>query len=396
MDQNAAEIANFKVLRMSKSWIIPRRLQTLCRSAIWGQQLQDAADLDEHYIDAAAEWLLEAQRAGGGGGFAHSYHLLHGWQPAYPETTGYIIPTLHRLRRRNGNPALQASIVAAVSWLKAIQNSDGSFSDLQGLPQVFDTGQILLGLNYLAECAPGLADEEMLARAARWLRSVQESDGSFVKHAYNNVAHSYYVRVGAALTAAGRLLSDNEIRRAGQANLSWTLTQQQANGFFRNLSFDRSPPFLHTMVYAIEGLLDGHLETGDASLLAAAIRFAEQLLAVSQNRDEVLRSQYNDEFMVANGEKCLVGLAQWAGVCFRLARLAGEGNYRNEATRTVAFLKARQLRTSDRNLRGGFWGSDPLWGRYMRFSIPNWGVKFFIDAMLEKTGFSSDRRHASS
>lgn len=348
-------------------------------------------DADDIHLRDGAAWLFEAQRTTGGGGFAHSYHLLHGWQPAYPETTGYIIPTLHRLYRRNGNPALQTSIVAALSWLKSIQNSDGSFSDLQGLPQVFDTGQILIGLNYLAECAPGLADEEMLVRAARWLRSVQESDGSFVRHAYNDVAHSYYVRVGAALTAAGRLLADNEIRRAGQANVNWTLTQQQTNGFFRNLSFDRSPPFLHTMVYAIEGLLDGHLETGDASLLAAAIRFAVPLLAVSQNRDGILRSQYNDDFTVANGEKCLVGLAQWAGVCFRLARLAGEDNYRNEGIRTIAFLKARQLRTSDRNLHGGLWGSDPLWGRYMRAAIPNWGVKFFIDALLEMTGSPSDR-----
>ena len=29
-------------------------------------------------------------------------------------------------------------------------------------------------------------------------------------------------------------------------------------------------------------------------------------------------------------------------------------------------------------------GSDPMWGRYMRLAIPNWGVKFFIDALLAK------------
>src|ERR1700728_2466341 len=177
------------------------------------------AGLDDAHINAAAAWLLVAQRAGGG--YAHSFHLLHGWQPAYPETTGYIIPTLHRLYRQNSDPALRVSTVAAIAWLKSVQRNDGSFADLHGRAQVFDTGQILIGLNYLAEHAPELLDGDMLARAGRWLASVQEVDGSFVTHAYNNVPHSYYVRVGAALALAGRLLNDDRLRGAGEANLRW-------------------------------------------------------------------------------------------------------------------------------------------------------------------------------
>jgi hypothetical protein len=342
-------------------------------------------EADDVHLSAAAVWLLTAQHMAGGGGYAHSFHVLRGWQPPYPETTGYIIPTLHRLCRRSGDPALQMSVADAVAWLKSIQNADGSFSDLQGRAQVFDTGQIIIGLNYLAEHAPDLFDEAMLARAARWLVAAQEPDGSFVRNAYHAAAHSYYARVGAALATAGRLLHDDRVRRAGEANLRWTIAQQKPNGFFRHLFFDRPPPFLHTMVYVIEGLLDGHAELGDPVLFESARRFADPLLALSQSRNQILRSQYDEDFTLANGEKCLVGLAQWAGVCFRLGGTGTDDAYRSEAHKTVDFLKTRQLVCRNSDLHGGLWGSDPSWGRYMRLAIPNWGVKFFIDALLLKT-----------
>ncbi len=346
------------------------------------------AESDDVHSSAAATWLLTAQAVAGGGGYAHSFHLVRGWQAPYPETTGYIIPTLHRLYRRTGDPKLQTSVAAAAAWLKSIQNADGSFSDLRGNPQVFDTGQILIGFNYLAQHVPELHDEAALARAARWLVLAQEPDGSFVRSAYHNIAHSYYARVGAALATAGRLLHDDKVQRAGEANLRWTLTQQKSNGFFRRLFFDRPPTYLHTMVYVMEGLLDGHDELRDPSLHAAAKRFAEPLLALSQGRDHILRSQYDEDFVAPNREKCLVGLAQWAGVCFRIAGEAADDRYRKEGVKTVEYLKSRQLRCNDRDLHGGLWGSDPCWGRYMRLSIPNWGVKFFIDALLAKASGS--------
>jgi hypothetical protein len=345
-------------------------------------------EADGIHMKAAMAWLLAAQDAAGGGGFAHSFHLLRGWQPPYPETTGYIIPTLHRPFRQSGDPALRASIAAAIAWLKSVQKEDGSFTDLHGRAQVFDTGQILIGLNYLAEQAPEFADEDMLARAARWLAQVQQADGSFVARAYNDTAHSYYARVGAALAAAGRILNEPGLRRAGEANLKWVLAQQRPNGFFQNLSFDRSPPFLHTMIYVIEGLLDGHAELGDAALLDAAVRFAEPLLAISR-RDRLLRSQYRQDYTVANAEKCLTGLAQWACVCLRLAGHFRRSDYRAEGLKTIDYLKRRQIRRGDGRCNGGLWGSAPAWGRYMRLSIPNWGVKFFIDALLlwDETAF---------
>lgn len=53
------------------------------------------------HLGAAAERLCAAQDAFNDGGVARSYSLIYehffnrkGWIPSYPETTGYIIPTV--------------------------------------------------------------------------------------------------------------------------------------------------------------------------------------------------------------------------------------------------------------------------------------------------------------
>jgi hypothetical protein len=356
------------------------------RALVLGHALRGAGpvEADESHIRAAAAWLLQAQRAGGGGGYAHSFHLLHGWRAPYPETSGYIIPTLDRAHRRFNIPEASQSIDAAAKWLQSVQNADGSFCDLSGQAQVFDTGQILIGFNYLAEHSPDSVAQEAMARAARWLCMVQEADGSFVKYAYNRIPHSYYARVGTALAGAGRLLGDERWREAGLRNLRWTLEQQEPNGFFRRLSFDRSPAYLHTMMYVVEGLLDGYDETREQAFLSSAVKFAERALQLARGRDRILRSQYNADWTVANGQKCLTGLAQWAGVCFRLARIEKGSDFRVEGLKTIEYLQRQQLHSADLRLHGSLFGSSPPWGRYMRLALPNWGAKFFIDALLLK------------
>ncbi|HLB09374.1 MAG TPA: hypothetical protein VK617_07550, partial [Gemmatimonadaceae bacterium] len=47
-------------------------------------------------VDAAFDWLGVAQdrSASSDGGFARHFSLLTGWSASYPETSGYIVPTL--------------------------------------------------------------------------------------------------------------------------------------------------------------------------------------------------------------------------------------------------------------------------------------------------------------
>jgi hypothetical protein len=140
----------------------------------------------------------------------------------------------------------------------------------------------------------------------------------------------------------------------------------------------------------IEGLMDGAAETGDTLLFDAAAAFATRLRAIAETRDGVLRSQYFEDCTVANPERCMTGVAQWAGVSLRLFRATKDDGWARQGRAALAFLKRRQIRCGDPRLDGGLPGSDPWYGRYMRAAIPNWGVKFFIDAMLEADRCEAD------
>jgi hypothetical protein len=132
----------------------------------------------------------------------------------------------------------------------------------------------------------------------------------------------------------------------------------------------------------MEGLLDGYLLEKKATWLDAAVASASALRATLASVSELPRSQYHMDWSVANSEYCVTGLAQWAGVCFRLAQDHGMTEFMSSAESALDQIKRWQYFSRNSRLHGGLPGSKPLGGRYMRFSIPNWGVKFFIDALL--------------
>jgi hypothetical protein len=344
-----------------------------------GRQKSNAA----HAL-AAIRWLERAALETGNRGFAHSLHFIRGWLPGYPETTGYILPTLLLALRRFSPESSASCFEACWNWLRSIQQDDGSFCDLSGTPQVFDTGQILIGANLLfRENLLDVAD--LSRRACAWLSAQQSEDGSFVARAYRGRPHSYYSRVGAALVEAGQLHDSRPSIDAGLRNLEWTLRQQESNGWFQQMSFADDPPFSHTIVYTLEGLLAGYRLTSETQMLHAVLACAEPLRDRIEASGGIIRSQYREDFIAVDQEVCVTGLCQWSALCYRLDRLGIPG-FRAQAERSLAAAKQLQIESSFAAIDGSLPGSVPLSGRYMRYALPNWGVKFFLDALLEAEG----------
>jgi len=357
------------------------RLPLLARLAL-SRGLDASNDL---HAGRAIDWLVHSEAVTGGRGFAHSLHFARGWLPGYPETSGYIVPTLLLAAQHYGRPDAEAAASRAWGWLAATQNADGSFSDLAGQPQVFDTGQILIGANFLARRGNEVA-RDVARKAATWLLEQQATNGSFEKNSYNQRSHAYYSRVGAALVDAGDWSEDTDFRAAGIRNLGWTVAQQdRASGWFRHMSFTDDAPFSHTIVYTLEGLLAGYRLTGDSAYADAVVLGATSLGAAIDRDSGPIRSQYGEGFQPLNREICVTGLSQWSALCFRLVRL-GYGQFARHADDSLAAARRLQIQSSSPEIGGALPGSVPLSGRYMRFALPNWGVKFFLDALLEAEG----------
>ncbi|WP_375724541.1 terpene cyclase/mutase family protein [Arcobacter sp. KX21116] len=360
-------------------------LKTILNSKIFLKYVVSGNSIRENdvHINNAVTWLLNSQKEVGSIGYAHSYNFVHSWQDAYPETTGYIIPSLLDVYRKNNKIEIYNSVELAVKWLKKIQNADGSFNDLNGKKQIFDVGQILIGFNYLYQFYSEFKIKDNLLLSLNWLLSVQNEDGSFTKYSYNNIPHTYYSRVGAAVIKSGYLLNDKNIIEKGMKNIEWTMKMQLKNGFFKYSSFSNHDPYLHTMIYILEGLFDAYELTQEDRIFKSILKFSNKLLEISI-RDGILYSQYDENYNISNKEYCMTGLAQWVGICYKIFNVNNNVNYKIDGDKTLDFVKLKQIVSSNKNLSGGIMGSIPFYGKYMGYSIPNWGIKFFIDALLEE------------
>ena len=124
----------------------------------WSPAVPSHRDDDAH-LNAALAWLCRAQDAVPGGVSA-GYFFKRGWMPAYPETTGYIIPTFLA-------QGLDDRALALGEWEIAVQLPEGAVRGGIGLndyPIVFNTGQVILGWTALYRAT---GEERFLQAASR-------------------------------------------------------------------------------------------------------------------------------------------------------------------------------------------------------------------------------------
>jgi squalene-hopene cyclase-like protein len=377
-----------EALRMAR----PAHVTTLLRDVAGVRRpVRDSA---EHLREAMA-WLCRAQDAGRVGGVAAEYSLIRGWEPPYPETTGYIIPTFLDYARLTDTQDFRDRAVRMGEWLLGIQMTDGSFQagfyyrvDAPALPSVFNTGQILLGLCRLFR---ETLDRRWLAAAVRagdWLVRMQAADGAWYQglsfHGPTAPVRTYYVRVAWALMELAGMLEDGgRYSDAAARHVRWTLAQQQENGWFDNNAFEvGAHPFTHTIAYVLEGLLGyaDHAET--PACLPAVLKTATRLMRCLELRS-VFPGEFGPDWQSSATYRCLTGEAQISGVWLRLYARTEDARFLNSALKLLDRVKATQnLTAANPGIRGGIKGSQPIWGRYHRLSFVNWGAKFLADALM--------------
>jgi hypothetical protein len=341
---------------------------------------------DEVHLDAAIEWLCRSCDETPGDGSAATYNLVLGWEDPYPETTGYIVPTLYTYADRTDRPELADRATSMADWLLSTQLPCGGFPEGTGTggdPNVFNTGQIVLGLTAAYRRTGEERFRDATRRACDWLVETQDPAGSWSQHDYRGTTHVYTTRVAWALLEAATIRSESQVAYmdAAAANLEWVRSHRRENGWFEHAGFDQGDtPYLHTIAYTIRGMLEASQHLGDDEMFEAARDSADTLLALQQS-DGVLKGEYDADWS-PGWYYCLPGNAQMGLVWIRLHQLTGAEEYLLAARNTAEFLKYRQPLTGPPQVRGGIPGSYPYLGRYIFFRYPNWGAKFFADLLL--------------
>ncbi|MFN8629501.1 MAG: hypothetical protein U0838_04025 [Chloroflexota bacterium] len=353
----------------------------------------------EKRIAAAADWLRRAQDATTDGGVSWGYRLRGGWAPSYPETTGYIVPTYLALDADRAfaapDHADRERAERAIAFLAGVRLPDGSFpgariDENQTVPSVFNTAQILNGLTAYRQASGDEAVGAMADAAAAWLVAHQDEDGAWRQFAYHGFPVTYVAHGSCWLAEHAALTGDAAARTAAERHLDWTLRQfDRETSWFDLTGFTQEDhaarqSVTHTLAYTIWGVLDLGIVLGREDAIEAAAAAAARVAGVVHERGRLpgmLDATWADRTTWA----CLTGNSQMALIWFKLAELGHPaGNL--EAARIVLdrVLEAQDVGSGDPGIRGGIGGSDPAWGTYLRFVLPNWAAKFTIDALLEE------------
>lgn len=345
-------------------------------------------------VAATTDWLYRAQACSSSrdGGVARHFSVIDGWGPSYPETTGYIVPTMLAQGQRAKNDSYTESAVRMLDWLLAIQLPGGGFqggtvTDLPVVPVTFNTGQILMGLAAGA-AAYGESYTASMQKAAEWLVDCQDDDGSWRRNESPFALEgdkTYHTHTAWGLLQVASVSGSERFAEAALKNIHWAVDRMRPNGWFEHCCLtDPSRALTHTLGYALRGVIEGYRYSGDEALLEAAITSANGLLT-TQRGDGALPGRIDGNLNGAVNWVCLTGNVQIAHCWLLLSEITGNRRFLEAGRAANQFVRRTVDVEGPDDTRGAIRGSYPISGEYGRFQYLNWAAKFFIDSnLLEK------------
>jgi len=357
-------------------------------------------DNDQEALDAAMAWLLQAVK-NGNGGVASKYNLIfNSWTYPFPETTGYIIPTLWDYYNLNKQDQYKKIAINLTNWLGVVMLPNGACiggvykgREYTYKPIVFNTGQNIFG--YVRSFLETENEEylEFAKKSADFLVNSVDDSLIWTKNVHNDIPHTYNSRVSWALLELNKIVKNELYENVARANIEWTLNQQLSNGYFRNCNFKKNElPNLHGISYTLRGLIESYYILKEEKLLLAVELTAKRL----QRKYELTKNLYtfwdenwrnHDKYSSILSHKyiCLTSYAQLGMVFLILGEVKNDLSYINTGFKLIDTLKKFQnIKTKNKGIYGGIAGSFPIYGRYSFLQYPNWAAKFFADAIIMK------------
>ena len=342
-------------------------------------------------IRKSVEWICLAQdnSVSHDRGVAYRYSLIDGWGSSYPETTGYIVPTIIEYSSNTRDQELLKRAQLMLDWLVSIQLEDGGFKGgqidaEQNVPVAFNTGQILLGL---AAGVRQFGEKYVvpMRRAADWLIRIQDSDGcwrAFPSPYAVKGDKTYDTHIAWSLFEAGQIESSKKYVEAGLSNVRWAIGLQRDNGWFENCCvIDPARPLTHTLGYVFRGILEAYQFAKDSDMLVACKKIADGLLSAIEDNGYIPGRLYPD-WKAAVSWACLTGSVQIAICWFKMYQITGKTTYRDAACAANKYVRRTLSVNAAAELKGAVGGSFPIYGGYCPYAYPNWACKFFIDSNL--------------
>jgi len=352
------------------------------------------------HLDAAIGWIARAQDVSNTGGVPWGYRARRpvrtaypmGWIGPYPETTGYIIPTMIRYADVTGDKDALDRARRMTEWELSIQLADGGIQGgIYGSQPVasstFVTGQVLFGFVSAFERFQDERIRTAAIRAGDWLLECLDETGRFVRghsHFCEPGSKAYEARTGLALAELGDLVRGQKYLDAASNTADYALSTQQPNGWFAENDLDfHDRPLTHTIGYVLEGLHGIGVRLGRPDCIAAVERTLRAILPLIQSNG-YLAGRLRKDWTPAVDWVCLTGSSQIAGVFLRMYLQTGKREYFQAGRNLLGFVCFTQdLTPGIPSIDGGIRGSYPFGGQYGQWCVLNWATKFFADSVAD-------------
>jgi uncharacterized protein YyaL (SSP411 family) len=359
---------------------------------------------DEQALKNIFSWILASFDATPDNGSSAYFHVTNDWQSSYPETTGYLIPTMLEYAEYMNDNDLQKRAYLAAQWLVEIQMKCGGWEGGQvgkgNEPRVFNTAMILDGLVAVYQHS---GNEEFLESAIcgyNWLVSVLDDNGTFTKY---NVSEggSFDLLTLACMCRVGQYLDQIDTRILDSVKRHKSF--QASNSWWSNCNFKSSYPntaLLHHLGYTLDGLLIIDEILGTSQNLESVRKTALKLLSLLEVNLKLPAYILNDwsiyydlGIKAKKYSMCLTGNSQIAIVFLKLSKLLDDLRFANAAYKLIDINKSISNRKFGHSgLDYGLSGSYPIFGNYQKFQFVNWAAKYHAESILLAIDKSKSRR----
>lgn len=355
---------------------------------------QRKVDSLERHIHEAANWLLYAFESSQDHGVPHCFDVkANKWWPSYPETTGYIIPTLYDYENTFKVAKARDAALKMSHWESEVQLADGGVrAGHMGAeiikPTIFNTGQVLFGW---ARAVVEDNDEQSLKsliNASDWLVDAMDEDGAwrrFDSPFAPGKVKPYNARCAFGLIWTHKITKDEKYLTAAINNINWVISTQTTTGWIPNNCLTKNPNALtHTIAYTMRGILEVGDYTKNQTFIDFAMQMALKVLPL-QNKDGSFPGRITPDWQSESNWSCITGNSQLALNFFRLYEITGNAELFHAAVKANRFnMSMQDINTNNLNIRGALKGSHPINEQYMTYRYPNWATKFFIDALMKE------------
>lgn len=386
-------------VRVAAKFDEPLENEAAVREAVADPALRNVVNGDGAHLKGGMEWLARAQDRTSDGGVSAMYDILRRrWDLSYPETTGYCIPTFLAYSEHTGEPVWRERAERMASFLTQCVLPNGGLGEPVGLyaghPRVFNTSQAMLGFIALYRKTGDSRYLEQAVAFGGFIVDTLDEDGKFLEYTYQG-NKSHKVRTAWVLLELWKETDDARWRDAASVIWKRVLHLARNNGWFANTSLlTPNRPWTHLLGYTLGAFEEIRHLMPDAPdgeridlILSATAEIVTRKYEDARERGmgfAGLRGTYDWNWGSADSWACVTGTVQFGFFMRRIGVRLDKPAWVDASDWLVAETKRVQFmgQGEDPDLQGGLPGSDPLDGGYLPWRQPNWGVKFFADALL--------------